>query len=225
MSRIVHVIRTSSTASTATTLATSATPAATPAPAGAAVSTGPTGDADNRRRRMTEIIAELQGSMRLLHCAATGRLMKQGVSMTQLHVLGIIDEHGELPMSGVAALLDASVSNATGLIDRMVERGLVERVRVPNDRRVVLVRIAPDGRAALEEMQLMRDDFAMTILDRLGDDELEGLRAGMRDLRLAIRAEATANPDVFDARHRHDTDQPPASHPRTAPNRPEQTDR
>lgn len=225
MSRIVHVIRTSSPASNATVLATSATPTAPLAPATPAVPTGAAGSADNRRRQMTEIIAELQGSMRLLRCAATGRLMKQGVSMTQLHVLWIIDEHGELSMSGVAELLDASVSNATGLIDRMVEHGLVERVRVPDDRRIVLVRIAPDGRAAIEEMELMRDDFAMTILDRLGDDQLEGLRTGLRDLQLAIRAEAAANQDVFDARHRHDTDQPQASHQRSVPNRPEQTDR
>ena len=205
---IIHVSRSSLSAATPTIPATPATPAA-----------------DDRRGQMTEIIAELQGSMRLLRCAATGRLMKQGVSMTQLHVLWIIDEHGELPMSGVAELLDASVSNATGLIDRMVEHGLVERVRVADDRRIVLVRMAPDGRAALEEMQLMRDDFAMTVLDRLDDDQLQRMRTAFCDLQLAIRAEATTNPNVFEARHRHDANQPHTSHQRTDPRHPETTDR
>ena len=46
-------------------------------------------------------------------------------------------------MSRLAELLDVSLSNATGIVDRMEERGLVERVRVPDDRRVVLVRIGP----------------------------------------------------------------------------------
>ena len=44
-------------------------------------------------------------------------------------------------MSRLAEMLDVSLSNATGLIDRMEERGFVERIRVPEDRRVVLVRI------------------------------------------------------------------------------------
>ena len=44
-----------------------------------------------------------------------------------------------MPMSRLAEMLDVSLSNATGLIDRMEERGFVERIRVPDDRRVVLV--------------------------------------------------------------------------------------
>ena len=48
-------------------------------------------------------------------------------------------------MSRLAELLDVSFSNATGIVDRMAERGLVERVRVPDDRRVVLVRIGRQG--------------------------------------------------------------------------------
>ena len=67
-----------------------------------------------------------------------GDRMRQGrVSMTHLHILSMLDHHGELPMSRLADLLDVSLSNATGLIDRMEERGLVERVRDPDDRRVV----------------------------------------------------------------------------------------
>ena len=67
-------------------------------------------------------------------------MVKLGVSMTQVHVLSLLQHHGDVPMSRLADLLDVSVSNATGLIDRMEERGLVERVRVPDDRRVVIVR-------------------------------------------------------------------------------------
>ena len=50
-------------------------------------------------------------------------------------------------MSRLADMLDVSLSNATGLIDRIEERGFVERIRVPSDRRIVLVRITAAGRA------------------------------------------------------------------------------
>lgn len=191
---IVHVTRTS-----AATTATEATAAATAV-------TG-----DDRRRQMTGIMDELNGSMRLLRCAATGRLVKQGVSMTHLHVLWLLEEHGELPMSRVAELLDVSLSNATGLADRMVERGLVERVRVPDDRRVVLIRLTAAGQAALADIQIMRQDLTLTILERLDDGQLERLHASLHDLRTAIRAEADANADLFEAHHRHPSQQHPGS--------------
>ena len=66
--------------------------------------------------------------------------------MTHLHVMWRLEEPGELTMSRLAEFLDVSLSNATGLVDRIEERGLVERSRVPDDRRVVLVRLT-GGRA------------------------------------------------------------------------------
>jgi DNA-binding MarR family transcriptional regulator len=54
-----------------------------------------------------------------LRCAGTGRMVKAGISMTHLHILWVLEHHGELPMSRLADLLDVSLSNATGLVDRM----------------------------------------------------------------------------------------------------------
>ena len=65
--------------------------------------------------------------------------MRLGISMTHFHVLTLLRHHDAMPMGRLAEILDASMSSATGIIDRMEERGLVERTRVPDDRRVVLV--------------------------------------------------------------------------------------
>ena len=89
------------------------------------------------------IVAGVHDMIAGFRCAGTGRLVKAGVSMTHMHVMWLLQHHGDLSMSHLAELLDVSFSNATGIIDRMEERGLVERMRVPDDRRVVLVRIAP----------------------------------------------------------------------------------
>ena len=94
------------------------------------------------------IIADLRASFGELKCIGSERLVRQGISMTQLHVLNLLERHGEMAMSRLAEMLDVSMSNATGLVDRIEERGYVERIRVPSDRRVVLVRIT-DGRTAV----------------------------------------------------------------------------
>src|SRR5438270_13164040 len=85
------------------------------------------------------IVEEIHRVVGSLRCAGTGRMVKAGISMTHLHILWFLDHHGELPLSRLAALLDVSVSNATGPIDRMEHGDLVERVRVADDRRGVIV--------------------------------------------------------------------------------------
>ena len=52
-----------------------------------------------------------------------------------------------IPVGAVADGLLARAADTTRLIDRLEKVGLVERLRNPNDRRGVLVRATPQGRA------------------------------------------------------------------------------
>ena len=91
----------------------------------------PPGDRDRapRRARPRSRPSSPKSAARSASSAArrAGRLVQAGVSMTPdpRHVAA--PAPGELTMSRLAELLDVSLSNATGLIDRMEERGLVER--------------------------------------------------------------------------------------------------
>ena len=86
-----------------------------------------------------------------MKCAMSERLVRLGISMAQLNIMYTLQRDGEMTMSRLADVLNVSLSNATGLVDRMEERGFVERTRVPEDRRVVLVRITPAGTRVIEE--------------------------------------------------------------------------
>jgi DNA-binding MarR family transcriptional regulator len=122
-------------------------------------------------------------------CAGTGRLVKAGVSMTHMHVMWLLQHHGDLPMSRMAELLDVSDSSATGIVDRMEERGLVERLRVPDDRRVVLVRIAALGTEALEEIEAVKQDRLQALLGHLDEAQIDRLASALDDVRAAVVAE------------------------------------
>ncbi|MBA2381763.1 MAG: MarR family transcriptional regulator [Chloroflexi bacterium] len=121
-----------------------------------------------------------------LRCAGTGRMVKAGISMTHLHILWVLEHHGDLPMSRLADLLDVSLSNASGLIDRMEERGLIERVRVPDDRRVVLVKASAEGARIRDEIEALKQDRMRSILGRLNPDQRTRLLAAISDLRGAV---------------------------------------
>src|SRR5437870_1553310 len=132
------------------------------------------------------IVGDLHRMIGSLRCAGTGRMVKAGISMTHLHILWVLEHHGELPMSRLAELLDVSLSNATGLIDRMEERHLVERVRVPDDRRMVIVRASAEGARIRDEIEALKQDRMRSILSRLTPNQLDRILGAIGDLRAAI---------------------------------------
>jgi DNA-binding MarR family transcriptional regulator len=137
------------------------------------------------------IIADFRASMGELKCISSERLVRQGISMAQLHVLHLVESHGEMPMNRLADMLDISFSNATGLIDRIEERGFVERTRVPTDRRIVVVRLTPAGRRMLDEIEDVREQILRRVLDELDPVQLAGVASAMVDLRNAVVATLT----------------------------------
>jgi DNA-binding MarR family transcriptional regulator len=141
------------------------------------------------------IIADFRGTMIALKCAASERLLRLGVSMAQLNILYTLHRTGDMTMSGLADVLNVSLSNATGLIDRMEERGYIERTRVPEDRRVVMVRMTPAGTQLLDEHDAMTDELLRTVLDRLRPDQLTGVAEATSALRTAIEATTALMPD------------------------------
>jgi len=151
------------------------------------------------------IMDEFHAAIRELRCGGMGRLVKSGVSMTNLNVLGLLSRHGELPMSRLADVLDVSLSNATGLVDRMEERGLVERVRVADDRRIVKVRLSGAGERTLEEAEVLRRDLVEKILGQLNNSQRERLARCLQDLRGAVaNLVATEGPEAFGHVHTHE---------------------
>ena len=63
----------------------------------------------------------------------------------QLRTLLLLFTNGPTRMSDISSALGVSMATATGVIDRMVERGIVVRESDPNDRRIVLCRMSPEG--------------------------------------------------------------------------------
>lgn len=91
----------------------------------------------------------------------------RSLSKLNLHVLMLLDHHGPLPMSKLAAFVDVSVSNMTGIVDRLEQHGLVERVRDDRDRRLVVVRATATGTARCEEVEGLRREHIRQLLGTL----------------------------------------------------------
>jgi DNA-binding MarR family transcriptional regulator len=152
---------------------------------------------DARVRAAEEALAGLGRAVGSMRCAGSQRLVRLGISMTHFHVLTLLCHHGMQPMGRLAEILDASMSSATGIIDRMEERGLVERVRVPGDRRVVLVRPTEAGEALVDDAELVRSEIMLAALARLDLEQLEHLVRVTAEMTAAVEAELASAPERY----------------------------
>jgi DNA-binding MarR family transcriptional regulator len=150
--------------------------------------------AAERRVLLDEILAGTAVIAGHQRCAVARRLHRQGISMAHLQTLWILQEHGPLPMTRLADLLGVADPNASGIIDRMEQRGLVERRRDGADRRVVIVSQTPDGARTVEEIDGRRSEMLDALLQRLDTDQLVRLVGGVKELREAILAHGTDLP-------------------------------
>jgi DNA-binding MarR family transcriptional regulator len=154
------------------------------------------------------IIAQFRAALRELRCMSGDRMRRTEISFTQTHILSMLDRHGEMPMSRLAEMLDVSLSNASGVIDRLEERGFVERLRGADDRRVVLVRSTDLGGAALVRAEVLKDELVQAILARLDDKRLQRLAGALDDVRLAAAEVFALDPELGRHEHVHDHAEP-----------------
>jgi MarR family transcriptional regulator, organic hydroperoxide resistance regulator len=142
------------------------------------------------------IITDYRATTVAMKCAMSERLVRLGISMAQLNILYTLHRSGEMSMSRLADVLNVSLSNATGLVDRMEERGFIERIRVPEDRRVVRVRIAEAGERVLQENDAQTDDLLRDVLSRLDRTQLHVIARAMADFRASL--EVAVGPLTWD---------------------------
>lgn len=135
------------------------------------------------------LLSELLDEFAAHSPAAAMRHMRQwpggALSLVHVNVLAVLDIDGPMPMGGLAEALDVSQASATGIVDRMEQRGLVERRRIDDDRRVVRVALTDEGRRLIAGMAAERREHLAAMLETLTDAELEGFVLGSRALHRA----------------------------------------
>jgi DNA-binding MarR family transcriptional regulator len=85
-----------------------------------------------------------------------------------------------------------SLGSVTGLIDGLVQRGLVRREEDPADRRQKLARLTPTATTRLRRMEHERNLIAGRLLRRMQLDDLRALRQGLVALATAAGASVPA---------------------------------
>lgn len=95
------------------------------------------------------------------------------VSREEIRALIILDSEQRVTMSSLADSLGVPLSTATHTVDRLVAKGLAERNRSEEDRRVVEVEMSRYGRELQESFRSKRRLLARSWLEPLSQGERE----------------------------------------------------
>ena len=109
------------------------------------------------------------------------------LTLTQFYtLLHLAQTNGECKMSDLAEATQQSAAALTGVVDRLLDKQLVERTRHERDRRQVMVQVTPRGLALIAEIRQARREQIHAALGHLpaADAErllelLEGVLIGM----------------------------------------------
>jgi len=130
---------------------------------------------------LRELAIELVvGSSRLIRLAA--RDNRSSVPRALARALAVIRDLGEPRISDIAAVDRISQPTATNLVQKLEERGWVERTADPADARAVRIRMTELGAKAQAEFRQAAADALAPRLARLPDDALADLQRGTQAL-------------------------------------------
>jgi len=103
------------------------------------------------------------------------------ISEQQYNILRILRGANEsITVKTVKDRMVQKSPNSTRLMDKLCDKGLIERVRCENDRRVVYVKINKKGLALLKKIKM--DDFE-NVLNNISDKEAKTLNELLDKLR------------------------------------------
>ncbi|MBU4205129.1 MarR family transcriptional regulator, partial [Patescibacteria group bacterium] len=111
------------------------------------------------------------------------------ISKPELLALEAISREEGLMMSDLGKRLDISLSTATGIIDRLIEKKLVKRERNGGDRRVVRVVLTYKGRKTNLTYQKQKKELFGKMLGALDPEEQGGLIKILEKIAGAINQE------------------------------------
>jgi MarR family 2-MHQ and catechol resistance regulon transcriptional repressor len=119
-----------------------------------------------------------------------GRLTASGLTITQFGVLECVFHKGALSQRELGRKVLTSAGNMTDVVDKLAARGLVCRVRCPDDRRSVRVELTASGSRLIETLFPAHAADIAGAMAGLDAAELQQLGGLLRKLGMAAAHEA-----------------------------------
>jgi len=119
--------------------------------------------------------------------AIAAKVQDYGLTTPQFGTLEALYHLGPLSLGELADKLLVTGGNVTYVMDRLEDQGLVYRYRRPDDRRVILARLTPEGRELVAEVFPAHASYIQHLSRHLSPDEQNQLSGMLKALGKGIQ--------------------------------------
>ncbi|UQZ76548.1 MarR family transcriptional regulator [Niallia circulans] len=138
-----------------------------------------------------ENIATIEKDMRYISgiIKQKGREILSNYTMTppQFVALQWLFEEGDMTIGELSNKMFLAFSTTTDLVDRMEKNQLVQRVKDPNDRRVVRIHLLEEGKRLIDEVIKKRQGYLQEVLNEYSTEDIEELKKNFMRLHQVMR--------------------------------------
>ena len=107
------------------------------------------------------------------------------MTIPQIRTLVLLKHMGPMRMGSISVFLGRALSATTTVVDRLVEKELVDRVSDPGDRRVVICELTESGHTAVERFWRIGRERIDMVVELLDVEQLETVVTALGLLRAA----------------------------------------
>jgi DNA-binding MarR family transcriptional regulator len=134
---------------------------------------------DERSSLVNAILEKQKTVFQVMQGGVSPDWLEVDLTMPQLKIIFLLNAHTRMRMSELSRVLGKNMSTTTGVVEHLVEHGLVNRETEPDDRRVVIATISDKGRELCDSLLKVGTDETNEVLGSLNFDELKIVQKGM----------------------------------------------
>jgi DNA-binding MarR family transcriptional regulator len=127
----------------------------------------------NEDRLVQHILQRAEDIYNMLSPGIPTEWFSSDLTVAQLRVLLVLHSAGPSRMSAIASVIDIALPTATGIVDKLVNKGLVIRETDTQDRRQVICRLSPAGQDSINRLWTSSQFQMEKLLEGLTEEELE----------------------------------------------------
>ena len=144
----------------------------------------------NSKKVINDLLVELFND--IIHIEE--KTLKNGglsdLSVTEIHTIEAIGIYWPRTMSEVATDLKITVGTLTTAINKLIKKGYVERKRIEEDRRVVLINLTEKGKLVFELHENFHKDMVNEVLSGLNESDERVLISSLERLNMFFKSKS-----------------------------------
>ncbi len=135
---------------------------------------------------ISQIISLNRNINRTLRHEFHGLMQDSGFTFPQLSVISILAKNGKQKVSDISEKMGLSDSTVSGILDRLEQKGIIERKRNKDDRRVVKIYLSNGSQEICQEFHRKREEYFAHLLKELSEQEINDIIKGLEILNRVV---------------------------------------